>query len=484
MKDKYKHNYLIPEKFTIGIDKDQVGFPTMKDEDGKWRNVSFFEKHCGFKPFRQRDAYKEIDKDLTQRVQEIDNVPISGFKLVKLNACTYLKTDMFKDIPCAVLKDPRGWDVQVTIDNFMTLLRKNGMSLENGFLNHVEVMYKWPVHSEEVPFILCIADDEAEKLKSATTKLLHSKDNVEWIKPSQFEVGKIYSSTNSKMGNGSKYDSMYMYLGVHTIYSDDCHFRAVMTRNYADLENYVKDRTDITNPERHVFYCLNPKHPVIPLSHGIFHNYPSSAPYYVTATVSKLFDKVEDVDPAKFKLYNDNTKPATLDNIKEDMQRSAYFNRIDFAKSNSLVSLDYQIVEDLYGYLHGYDISISTCMATFPFYPYPDGIFLNRTGWCTYRNFTIEQVGPINDNPGCYFVMEARMADEWNGYSNDHIYKKFNYEASNDERVENENKRKALKQLFDEVKPTVTQYVFCNGNKVPAYQNLMLNRRTKYRDIG
>lgn len=109
---EYKYEAFVPLKFVVGIDNKDNGFMSMKNEHGKWTNVSVFEKHCGYKPHTQKDARKEINKVLTQQVQEIENVPTRGFKLVNVNDHIY-STDHFRDVDIAVLQDPRGWNVGI-----------------------------------------------------------------------------------------------------------------------------------------------------------------------------------------------------------------------------------------------------------------------------------------------------------------------------------------------------------------------------------
>lgn len=52
MAEEYKYEMFVPKKVVIGMTNNGIGFPTMKDKDGKWKNVSVFENICGFKPHR------------------------------------------------------------------------------------------------------------------------------------------------------------------------------------------------------------------------------------------------------------------------------------------------------------------------------------------------------------------------------------------------------------------------------------------------
>ena len=142
MEDSNFNGIAVPEKFTIGIDEHNVGFPSMKSKDGRWSNISVFEKHCGYKPGVQRDARKEVGKALKQAVLEVSNTPTPGFKLLRACNKAY-QTKLYRGTECMVLRDPRGWDVQVTSKNFYEILKSNGMNLMGGEIAGVELLYTW-----------------------------------------------------------------------------------------------------------------------------------------------------------------------------------------------------------------------------------------------------------------------------------------------------------------------------------------------------
>lgn len=66
------------------------------------------------------------------------------------------------------------------------------------------------------------------------------------------------------------------------------------------------------------------------------------------------------------------------------------------------------------------------------------------------------------------------MLHEYSCYDSTCVYKKYTYGKGKAE------KRKAFKQMFDDIKPMWKQYVFCNGNEVPPHQNIQFNKRDKY----
>lgn len=469
----YAYDMYVPRKFVIGICNDNSGFPTMKNHDGKWSNVSIFEKHCGFKPYKQRDCEKEICKDLHQLVKEVDNVPTRGFRLVNVQKCAYC-SDYFRDVPCTTLQDPRGWNISIQSIVFQSLLESNNFNLKDGELVDVELMYCWP-KCGDVPFSVTIANDKAKKLQDATAKYVGMRETFAALKPSEFEVGKVYSSKSSKLSG-----HLYMYLGKHDVFSDKTHLRAVMAGNYGCLENMLEKRDDITGKDKHVFYCLDS---IKKDCYALRNNCPGYSPYYITKNISKLFDKCEVVDLTKYTMYNDSTKPCTFDNIKDDMSRNALFNMIDFSKTY-ISAADYQALEDVFAYLHGYDYYDGSAKA-FPFGDYGDGIFLiagngnyvdSGTTWFgqkysnvkNFRDFTISSY----DNDDSYFeVKKPHALHEYACYDSRCVYKKFIYDKLKT------NKQTVFKQLYEDIKPMWKQYVFCNGNEVPPHQNLQLNKR-------
>ena len=469
---EYKYEAFVPLKFVVGIDNKGNGFMSMKDEQGKWTNVSVFEKHCGYKPHTQKDARKEINKVLTQQVQEIENVPTSGFKLVSVHNHIYC-TDHFKDVEIAVLQDPRGWNVGIQTTVLQTLLESNGFNIENGELVGVELMYCWP--RRDVPFSVTLANDHAKKLQKATANFVGMRETFTALKPSEIEVGKVYSSKTSKLSG-----HLYMYLGKHDVFSEETHSRAVMAGNYNCLEEMIKQRNDITGKDRHVFFCLDSRKED---SYFLRDNYPGYSPYYITGNLSKLFDKCEDVDLTKYTMYNDDSKPCTFENIKDDMSKCALFNMVDFSKTH-VTAADYQALEDVFAYLHDYDFPEGALKA-FPFGDYYDGIFLiagngnyvdSGTTWfgAKYSNIKSFRDFTIGSYDEFFEVKKPHMLHEWNAYDGTCVYKKYTHGKSKAD------KQKVFKQMCEDIKPMWKQFVFCNGNEVPPNQNIQLNKRNKY----
>jgi hypothetical protein len=201
---KYKYDMMIPKSFVVGISEDGAGFLTMKDQNGKWTNLSVFEKHCGFKPYTQMDSVKELNKAVSQNVREIENTPTCGFKIVNLTECVYY-TDHFRNGTYVRLHDPRGWDISVETKTLQSILDANGGNVKDGEIVGVKLIYCWP--NRDVPFSVSIADGRSADIQKATDDFVSARDKIATIKPAEFKVGKVYTSRTSKMAGKQIYVS-------------------------------------------------------------------------------------------------------------------------------------------------------------------------------------------------------------------------------------------------------------------------------------
>lgn len=478
-KDKYEHEFFVPAKFIVGIGKNGSGFPSMKTIDGKWTNLSIFENHCNYKPNVQRDKNKEILKTFSQAVQEVENIPTSGFRLKNVSKKVY-HTELYKDVNCVLLQDPRGWDVQIEASEFQEILAANGMNVKDGELLDIKLVYCWRSHHNGTPFSLNVADKSILDMQDATNKLFNNKNCAEYIKPSQFKIGNVYTSKQSNLAG-----HLYMYMGTHDVYSDDCQYNALVKKGYAGIWNFIDDKKDITQKDRHVFYCLDPDylHDTCYYEHWLLSNTPGYSPYYVVSSLSKLSesDVTGKIDATKYFMHNDKHKIASYDNIKADMETSAYFNKLDF-NNVSVENVSYGLLEQTYAELvdakSNCEKSFELTLMSYPFYlsinrPY---IALNSNSNPTLKNFTIalDSKHDFLSNKSTakkYALRRARIKNEYNSFS--YYDREFaSYPIADGT---NDSKKAAFKQLFDTLGVYVKKYRFCNGKAVPEVQNLALN---------
>ena len=155
------------------------------------------------------------------------------------------------------------------------------------------------------------------------------------------------------------------------------------------------------------------------------------------------------------------------------MEESAFFNKVDLARARDYVAVDYQVLEDVFSYFGGWN-DTATALKTFPFRNCTSGMFLH--GNCRVP-FSIKAYG-VGVSDGSYKVEEAKMSGEYTGYSYSSRYNIAEYKLCSKEEA-----KEAFKKLYTDYAPTAAQFYFENGKPVPPYQNLMLNKRTKFRDI-
>jgi len=92
-----------------------AAIPSCRYMNHSWTSLHRFSKLTGFKPNVQRDCEKELDKAATNACEEIENVPISGIKIISLNANVYNYCDKSYDYSGdALVYDPRGFTVQIS----------------------------------------------------------------------------------------------------------------------------------------------------------------------------------------------------------------------------------------------------------------------------------------------------------------------------------------------------------------------------------
>ena len=470
--DDYPYDFYIPKTFSIGIStsKSNAGFPSMKMPDGKWTSPSVFEKICGFKPWTQRNEEKEINKALNQAVEVTDNVPTSGFKIVDISKNVYdSKTTIFNQMMCATIQDPRGWMVSVSQRDLQHFLEASNFNVINGEIAGVKLMYAWNKRGGFQLFKLVVADEEALEMQQATDSLFTKKTNVKYIKPKDFVVGKVYSSSNSKIA-GHK----YMYMGIHDVYSCTLHENAFSTGRY-DIDKFLNDRCDATSKDMHVFYCIDFKKNDLCTYGGLGRN-AGSQPYFVTKNVSKLFENADDKVEDGFTMHN-SALPVKYETVVDDMSKSAMFNLIDLSVKH-LTNLCWPTFEDLVnGFTYGSSEYYECKLKTYPFdasyrkitmhcdeHAYKESLrssfgFFGSTLAKTFKSFCMSTAYSEDK----YLVKEPSEQT----YYNSKVYLEYPFTQAN--------RKEVLRNLYDELKPKIFQYKFMNGNDVPMHQCASLN---------
>lgn len=200
-----------PSKFTIGYGdgetenglKIKIGYPTCKWlREGKWTELGRFSSYTGgYKPHQQRDAEKQLKKDLGLKIEELDNVPISGFQVVEVHH-GYASNDHFIRV-----RDPRGFCLALDARFIEDVLLKWHLGISGNGMIEGKWFYLWSdgnfsgIKPESELAIVqvddSVLDSQEKKLKSYTVEDL--------------VVGTVYDMASAK-GDKSEVERV-VYLG-------------------------------------------------------------------------------------------------------------------------------------------------------------------------------------------------------------------------------------------------------------------------------
>ena len=136
-----------PSKFTIGYGDEETedglkikkGYPSCKWlREGKWTELGRFSSYTGgYKPHHQRDAEKQIKKDLGLKIEELDNNPISGFQVVEAHH-GYSSNDH-----CIRVRDPRGFTLNLDARFIEDVLLKWHLGISGSGIIEGKWFYLW-----------------------------------------------------------------------------------------------------------------------------------------------------------------------------------------------------------------------------------------------------------------------------------------------------------------------------------------------------
>ncbi len=107
----------------------RFGYPTCYYYLEKWLNLDKFETLTGYRPSTQADKFVELSKTVYGKVDEIDNVPTDGFRIVAGG-----------NIGLLVVEDPRGFMVKV--EDLLPYWIYQGIDVKDGVLQG-KFVYAW-----------------------------------------------------------------------------------------------------------------------------------------------------------------------------------------------------------------------------------------------------------------------------------------------------------------------------------------------------
>ena len=367
----------IPEKVTLGRFKDYA-FLTCKFNDEKWVSPSVFERLCGYKPHTQRDSKKELKKAIFNVVDVIDNEPTKGFRFVSYGGNVYGISD-FNDNNNVILRDPRGFDFPVTLNEFFGLLEANGGNLKDNVLDNIECVYAWS-SGKTWRYLLPTSSPRYAKVLENSKRWHGKMKDGAYLTKKDLVVGHVYN------GDPDKMPGKFMYMGTHDIYSKDFQMYAFSKQSYDAFPFAAKDSQDITGESKMVFYKLGATGKG---ENGCLYSYRADEPYNMKSSFSKLIvDEDPNEDGSSFEMYNSTLK-CTYANIKADMEESLLFNKMvfpDLKKDFKPISRDHfaKMLDYITALAKDYHKTNTDPNVKNEFWPYP---FLPGTG---YRNFVVK----------------------------------------------------------------------------------------------
>lgn len=181
-----------PSKFVVGYtditlensQKAKLGYPSCKWlKEGKWTETSRFSRITGgYAPHQQRDAEKQLKKDLGMKIEEFNNEPLEGFQILKVHH-GYASNDHF-----VTVKDPRGFCLNLESDFIEKVILKYHLGISGNGVIEGKWFYLWKAEHfvgirPEVDFNNVDVDDQQLEVQHKKLKNYKIEDLV---------VGKVY----------------------------------------------------------------------------------------------------------------------------------------------------------------------------------------------------------------------------------------------------------------------------------------------------
>ena len=205
-----------------------------------WTQLGRFKSIVGYSPGQQRDPEAELAKAVSGGVVQIENKPMTGFKLVSpdhtadghaLLGSWAADVRAVDELASFLVADPRGFSVAVRAEAFWRLLEASGGSLD-GYAFRCEAAYIWRDQSscpELVP-----AESETWKLAWAKSRRDEEAEaKRKWTKPSELVPGKLYLAEKPGIGGEAKTSNCF-YLGKLEVYTHLARSMAIRSGKWLD----------------------------------------------------------------------------------------------------------------------------------------------------------------------------------------------------------------------------------------------------------
>lgn len=175
-------------------------------KQNKWTDLGIFSRHCGgAKPHQQRNEEIQLKKDLGLLMEEIDNKPVEGFRLVDINE--------IQGIPCAILYDPRGFYIAIQDRWLKFALFKHHASISsNG-----ELSGKWFYRWKNRAFDMIANESEFDLVDMSDNQIDLLEKKIKKVKRNELEIGSVYDVYID--ADHKTKTCRYVYLGNFQSYS-------------------------------------------------------------------------------------------------------------------------------------------------------------------------------------------------------------------------------------------------------------------------
>lgn len=200
-----------PSKFTIGYGDEKTedglkikkGYPSCKWlREGKWTELGRFSSYTGgYKPHQQRDAEKQLKKDLGLKIEELDNSPISGFQIVEAHH-GYTSYDHFIRV-----RDPRGFCLALDARFIENVILKWRLSISGSG----EIEGKWFYLWKDGYFSGIMPESELANVQVDDSVLDSQEKKLKSYTIEDLVVGTVYDMASAK-GDKSEVERV-VYLG-------------------------------------------------------------------------------------------------------------------------------------------------------------------------------------------------------------------------------------------------------------------------------
>lgn len=366
----------IPQKIYVGkFTKAKLhadcGFVTCKYKEMKWTGENIFTRLTGgFAPHSQRDAEVELTKTINAAVTDLDNMPISGFKLVPSTEYDFhdiYGIQEFRNSNNMLVEDPRGFIIAISRRELFSILEQNGCNIKDGVIEG-KFCYAFTSYSSRA--LLISGDDEHyAEVKAKSDDVIEQHKCKVHVMPSKLVPGKVYRADMNKLPKG-----LYVYLGKHDVYSTNLQENAYRHKSYEHIEEErVKRSNDITGKMRNVLYYLGDDTKDFARC--------TAETYVMKSNVSKmLLECDDDVDLTKLKMPDCPGSDCTYESICNDMKHNALFNKISFKSVPRLVKMPFELFSALFDRTTSSSNDIFADLRFYPFWLYSSTYFYTSTG--------------------------------------------------------------------------------------------------------